>query len=148
MLNTALLLLGVLSAGADSVLKRGKPVPAGPALTIGEILADPARYSIENRVVIEGLVIRSCTRMGCWMQLADAPGAKGVRVDMHPGNFVIPVGAAGMKARAQGQVTVKVLDAEKAAELEGEGAAIERNEKGEPIEVGLAATGVELYYVD
>ena len=48
MLNAALLLLGLLSTDADSVLKRGKTVPAGPAITIGQILADPAQYSAEE----------------------------------------------------------------------------------------------------
>ena len=148
MLNAALLLLGALSANADSVMKRGAAVPSGPAVTIGQILADPARYSAEKSVVIEGLVIRSCTRMGCWMQLADGPDAKGVQVDFHDSGFVIPMGAAGMVARAQGKVLVNVLTAEDAAHLEGEGARVEKNDKGEFTEISLEATGVELYYVD
>ena len=32
--------------------------------------------------------------------------------------------------------------------LEGTGSAVTKNAKGEPIEVGLQASGVELYYVD
>jgi hypothetical protein len=129
---------------ADSVLRRGKPVPAGPTVTVGQILAEPARYS--ETVVIEGVVVRSCTSMGCWMQLADAPDAKGVRVSFHDGSFVIPVGAAGMRARTVGKVKVKVLKADEVAHLEGEGAAIEKNDKGEAVEVGVGAVGVELYY--
>jgi hypothetical protein len=148
MLNAALLLLGVMSAHADSVLKRGKAVPAGPTTTVGEILADPAKYGKDDVVVIEGMVIRSCTKMGCWMQLAGGPDEKGLQVDFHDQGFVIPMGAAGMKARAQGTVTVTVLKAEEVAEREGEGAAIEKNSQGEAIEVALEATGVELYYVD
>lgn len=149
MLHAALLVLGVLAADADSVLKRGKPIPPGATATIDSILANPTRYADSKQVVvIDGMVIRSCTAMGCWMQLADGPDGRGVRVDFHNGGFVIPLGAAGMKARAQGVVTVEVLTAEDAAHLEGEGARIEKNAKGEPIEVGLEATGVELYYVD
>lgn len=129
---------------ADSVLRRGKPVPAGPAVTVGQVLADPGKY--DSTIVIEGTVVRSCTKMGCWMQLADGPDSKGVRVSFHDGSFVIPVGAAGMRARTMGKVKVKVLAADEAAHLEEEGAAIERNAHGEAIEVGVAAVGVELYY--
>jgi len=94
------------------------------------------------------MVVRSCTSMGCWMQLADGPDSKGLKVDFHDGGFVIPLGAAGMKARAMGRVTVEVLTAEQAAKAESTGSAVTKNAKGEPVEVGLQATGVELYYVD
>jgi len=148
MLNAVLLVLGVVSTDADSVLKRGKPVPAAPTATIDAILADPASFPDSQVVVIDGMVVRSCTAMGCWMQLADGPDTKGLRVDFHDGGFVIPLGAAGMKARAMGRVTVEVLTAEEAAKAEGTGSAVTKNAKGEPVEVGLQATGVELYYVD
>jgi hypothetical protein len=39
MIYAAMLVLGVLSTDADSVLKRGKPVPAAPTATIDAILA-------------------------------------------------------------------------------------------------------------
>ena len=148
MLNAVLLVLGVVSTDADSVLKRGKPVPAAPTATIDAILADPASFPDSQVVVIDGMVVRSCTAMGCWMQLADGPDNKGLKVDFHDGGFVIPLGAAGMKARAMGRVTVEVLTAEEAAKAEETGSAVTKNAKGEPIEVGLQATGVELYYVD
>jgi len=148
MLNAVFLLLGVLSTDADSVLKRGKTVPAAPTTTIDAILADPASFPDSQVVVIDGMVVRSCTVMGCWMQLADGPDSKGVKVDFHDGGFVIPLGASGMKARAMGRVTVTVLKPDEVTEAEGTGSAVTKNAKGEPIEVGLQATGVELYYVD
>jgi len=148
MLNAVLLVLGVLSTDADSVLKRGKPVPAAPTATIDAILANPAGFPDTQVVVIDGMVVRSCTSMGCWMQLADGPDNKGLKVDFHDGGFVIPLGAAGMKARAMGRVTVEVLTAEEAAKAESTGSAVTKNAKGDPVEVGLQATGVELYYVD
>jgi hypothetical protein len=148
MLNAVFLLLGVLSTDADSVLKRGKTVPAAPTTTIDAILADPASFPDSQVVVIDGMVVRSCTVMGCWMQLADGPDSKGVKVDFHDGGFVIPLGASGMKARAMGTVTVTVLKPDEVTEAQGTGSAVTKNAKGEPIEVGLQATGVELYYVD
>ena len=148
MLNAVFLLLGVLSTDADSVLKRGKTVPAAPTTTIEAILADPASFPDSQVVVIDGMVVRSCTVMGCWMQLADGPDSKGVKVDFHDGGFVIPLGASGMKARAMGTVTVTVLKPDEVTEAQGTGSAVTKNAKGEPIEVGLQATGVELYYVD
>ena len=148
MIHAALLLLGVLSTDADSVLKRGKTVPPAPTTTIEAILADPASFPESQVVVIDGMVVRSCTAMGCWMQLADGPDNKGVKVDFHDGGFVIPLGAAGMKARAMGRVTVTVLKPEEVTKAEGTGSAVTKNAKGEPIEVGLQASGVELYYTD
>ena len=148
MLNAVFLLLGVLSTDADSVLKRGKTVPTAPTTTIDAILADPASFPDSQVVVIDGMVVRSCTVMGCWMQLADGPDSKGVKVDFHDGGFVIPLGASGMKARAMGTVTVTVLKPDEVTEAQGTGSAVTKNAKGEPIEVGLQATGVELYYVD
>jgi len=148
MLNAVFLLLGVLSTDADSVLKRGKTVPAAPTTTIDAILADPSSFPDSQVVVIDGTVVRSCTAMGCWMQLADGPDGKGVKVDFHDGGFVIPLGASGMKARAMGTVTVTVLKPDEVTEAQGTGSAVTKNAKGEPIEVGLQATGVELYYVD
>ena len=148
MLNAVLLLLGVLSTDADSVLKRGKPVPAAPTATIDSILAAPDKFPPTEVVVIDGMVVRSCTEMGCWMQLADGPDSKGIRVDFHDGGLLIPLGAAGMKARAMGTVTVTVLEPDEVAKAEGTGSAVTKNAKGEPVEVGLQATGVELYYVD
>src|SRR4029079_12934981 len=68
-LNAVFLLLGVLSTDADSVLKRGKTVPAAPTTTIDAMLADPASFPDSQVVVIDGMVVRSCTVMGCWMQL-------------------------------------------------------------------------------
>jgi hypothetical protein len=146
--NAVLLLLGVMSTDADSVLKRGKTVPATPTATIDAILADPAKFPESQVVVIDGTVVRSCTAMGCWMQLADGPDSKGLRVDFHDAGFFIPLGAAGMKARAMGTVTVTVLKPEEVDEAKGTGSAVITNAKGEPIEVGLQATGVELYYTD
>ena len=87
MINAVLLVLGVLSTDADSVLKRGKPVPAAPTATIDAILANPASFPDTQVVVIDGMVVRSCTAMGCWMQLADGPDGKGVKVDFHDGGF-------------------------------------------------------------
>ena len=148
MIHAALLVLGVLSTDADSVLKRGKTVPAAATATIDAILANPASFPDSQVVVVDGLVVRSCTAMGCWMQLADGPNDKGLKVDFHDGGFVIPLGAAGMKARAMGTVTVTVLKPDEVAKVEGTGSAVTKNAKGEPIEVGLQASGVELYYVD
>lgn len=146
-MTSAFVLLTLLASQSDSILKRGKPVPAAPGITVGSVLANPSQYA-DAPVVLEGTVVRSCTKMGCWMQLADSTGASGVRVDFHAEKFYIPVGAAGMRARAIGTVTVAVLKEEDVQHLRDEGAAVERNDKGQPVEVGLKATGVELYYVD
>jgi hypothetical protein len=73
--------------------------------------------------------------MGCWMEIADAPGE--AHVKMHGHSFFVPKTASGRKARVQ--ATVEPTDPSDECSQEAE------KQTGKPVaKVQLDATGVEL----
>ena len=92
-------------------------------------------------VLVEGVVRRACSKMGCWMELAPSEGGPGVRVTFKDYGFFVPTDSAGAKARVQGRLQVSQLSAEQAEHLRSEGGSMSA---GAQREVRLVATGVEL----
>ena len=92
---------------------------------------------------IEGVIERSCTEMGCWMEIAAVKGGDTVRADTKH-KFFIPLQAAGMKIKAEGTFSLNILSKDKADHLAGEGAKLKRNADGTANEIAFVATGVEL----
>jgi hypothetical protein len=89
------------------------PTHVGDELTVQEatpiatILATPDDY-VGKLVRVEGEVTGVCTRMGCWMDIADEAG-RSIRIQVEDGVLVFPSDAAGKPAAAQGKVTVEEL---------------------------------------
>jgi hypothetical protein len=128
---------GALKPGA--VLVRGDPLPKNQAaLPLSAVLSKPEDG---KKVLVEGVVRRACSQMGCWMELAPAEGGQGVRVTFKDYGFFVPTDSAGAKARVQGTVKVAQLSAEQAEHLRAEGGSMPA---GSQREVRLVATGVEL----
>ena len=128
---------GALKPGA--VLVRGDPLPKNqPPLPLSAVLSKPEDG---KKVLVEGVVRRACTQMGCWMELAPAEGGQGVRVTFKDYGFFVPTDSAGAKARVQGTVKVAQLSAAQAEHLRAEGGSMPA---GAQREVRLVATGVEL----
>jgi hypothetical protein len=128
---------GALKPGA--VLVRGDPLPKNQAaLPLSAVLSKPEDG---KKVLVEGVVRRACSQMGCWMELAPAEGGQGVRVTFKDYGFFVPADSAGAKARVQGTVKVAQLSAEQAEHLRAEGGSMPA---GSQREVRLVATGVEL----
>lgn len=142
MIVPALLALSLL-APADSVVKRGAPVPARQAESAAEVAARPERFGTDT-FVVEGMVEKVCQEMGCWLQLTGAAGTPGIRITTHAQNFFVPFTSAGMRARAVGVVKVRTLTKDQADHMVEEGAALKRNADGTAVEVLFAATGIEL----
>src|SRR5262249_52505241 len=94
-----------------------------------------------RKVLVEGVVRRACSQMGCWMELAPAEGGAGVRVTFKDYGFFVPTDSAGSKARVHGTPTVTQTTAAQAEHLRAEGGSMA---PGEQREVRLVATGVEL----
>jgi hypothetical protein len=141
----AVLLLAT-SAFAGEVITRGAAVPKdAKAVPLATVLESPESYTKEA-VVVEGVIAASCTRQGCWMQLApSADGeAQSVRVTFKDYGFFIPLQAKGMKARAEGVAVVKTLSKQEADHLAEEGAKLKREKDGTAKEVSFIANGVEL----
>jgi Domain of unknown function (DUF4920) len=132
---------GALKPGA--VLVRGDPLPKNQAaLPLSAVLSKPEDG---KKVLVEGVVRRACSQMGCWMELGPAEGGQGVRVTFKDYGFFVPLDSAGSMARVEGLVQVAELSDERAKHYESEGAIIPRGADGKPREVQMVATGVELH---
>lgn len=145
------LALALLVVFAAASLFAGEVVTRGAALSkdaktvaLKTVLDNPEAYT-KDAVVVEGVIAASCTRKGCWMQLAPAADAKeSVRVTFKDYGFFIPLDAKGMNARAEGVAVVKTLSKAEADHLEEEGAKLTRKADGSAVEVSFVANGVEL----
>jgi len=128
---------GSLKAGV--VLVRGEPLPRNQAAQpLSAVLSKPEDG---KTVLVEGVVRRACSQMGCWMELAPAEGGAGMRVTFKDYGFFVPTDSAGAKARVQGRLQISQLSAEQAQHLRSEGGSMAA---GAQREVRLVATGVEL----
>jgi hypothetical protein len=101
-------------------------------------------------VAVEGVIVRSCKKEGCWMEMAAKEGGKSVRVTFGDHAFYIPLNSAGMKVKAQGTFKTKTLSKEHVEHLiNDDGAKFDnRNADGTVTEVSFDATGVELTKAD
>ncbi|MBX3244897.1 MAG: DUF4920 domain-containing protein [Acidobacteria bacterium] len=133
-------------------LSKGESITRGEALAKGikkakveKAMQDPAKLTDEI-VELNGVVVRSCKKEGCWAEIADKDGGKSVRVTFGDHAFFIPLNAAGMKVKAQGKFVTKVLPKEHVDHLiNDDGAKFDnRNADGTVTEVSFDATGVVL----
>jgi len=141
--TAGLILLAATTTFAADVVKRGAPVSTSKPVALATVLASPRAYT-KDPVVVEGVIEKSCTAQGCWMELAPAEGKKSVRVTFEDEKFFIPLTAKGMQARAEGVTKIHTLSKAEADHLAGEGATLTRNEDGTADEVSFIAAGVEL----
>lgn len=133
--------------GPPSARQFGEPLrPARPdGLTA--VIAKPDDFRGKT-VTVQGEVRRSCTRRGCWMELAESmdPKALGCRVTFKDYGFFVPTDSAGSHAAVQGLVEVETIQASHVRHLEEEGATFaSKAPDGTAKEVQLVATGVRLW---
>jgi hypothetical protein len=133
-------------------LKKGESITRGSELAKGvkktkveKVFAEPAKFT-DKTVEVKGVIIRSCKKEGCWMEMADKEGGKSVRVTFGDHLFFIPLNSAGMNVRAQGVFKTKTLTKEHVDHLiNDDGAKFDnRNADGTVTEVSFDATGVVL----
>lgn len=133
-------------------LKAGDTITRGVALASGvkkakveKAFAKPADFA-DKTVEVSGVIVRSCKKEGCWMEMADKEGGKSVRVTFGDHAFFIPLNSAGMKVRAQGTFKTKTLSKEHVDHLiKDDGAKFDNiNADGTVTEISFDATGVEL----
>ncbi|MEM7137351.1 MAG: DUF4920 domain-containing protein [Myxococcota bacterium] len=98
-------------------------VDDGPVTPLTEIAADPARFE-GQRVRTEGTIERVCQRRGCWLELADAAGARAF-VPMAGHAFVVPMDSVGQAALIEGTVHRRQRSAAERKHLESDGAGSE-----------------------
>lgn len=131
---------------AGEKITRGDALVAGTKkITVEKALKSPDKYAGKT-VAVEGVIVRSCKKEGCWMEMGDKAGGKSVRVTFGDHKFFIPLNAAGMSVKAQGVFKTKVLTKEHVDHLiNDDGAKFDnRNADGTVTEVSFDATGVEL----
>ena len=133
-------------------LKKGETISRGAELAKGtkkvsleKALASPGDFA-DKTVAVEGVIVRSCKKEGCWMEMAEKQGGKSVRVTFGDHAFYIPLNSAGMKVKAQGTFKTKTLSKEHVDHLiKDDGAKFDnRNADGTVTEVSFDATGVVL----
>ena len=131
---------------AGERITRGEALSGkGKAVSIEKVFKDPAKFA-DQRVAVEGVIVRSCKMEGCWMEMAEKEGGRSVHVTFGDHAFFIPLNAAGMKVKAEGVFKTKTLSKEHVDHLiKDDGAKFEnRNSDGSVTEVSFDATGVEL----
>ncbi|CAN5754832.1 hypothetical protein BH24ACI3_BH24ACI3_01420 [soil metagenome] len=133
-------------------LKKGATITRGATLSkstkkvsVEKALGDLAKYDGQT-VAVSGVIVRSCKKEGCWMEMADKEGGKSVRVTFGDHAFFIPLNAAGMKVKAEGKFVTQLLSKEHVDHLiNDDGAKFDnRNADGTVTEVSFDATGVLL----
>ena len=114
-------------------------------VSLEKALKAPTKYA-DKAVTVEGVIVRSCKKEGCWMEMAAKEGGQSVRVTFGDHAFFIPLNAAGMQVKAQGVFKTKTLSKEHVDHLiKDDGAKFDnRNADGTVTEVSFDATGVEL----
>lgn len=135
-----------VSLKSGEKITRGKTLIKGTKkVTLAKVFKDPAKFG-DKTVAVDGVIVRSCKKEGCWMEMADKEGGKSVRVTFGDHAFFIPLNAAGMKVKAQGVFKTKTLSKEHVDHLiNDDGAKFDnRNADGTVTEVSFDATGVEL----
>ena len=135
-----------VSLNSGEKITRGAPLAKGvKKASVEKAFAKPDEFAGKT-VEVSGVIVRSCKKEGCWMEMADKDGGKSVRVTFGDHAFFIPLNAAGLKVRAQGTFKTKVLSKEHVDHLiNDDGAKFDnRNPDGTVTEISFDATGVEL----
>jgi hypothetical protein len=132
---------------APSSSSYGEAIRPGPVLELSKVLDRPSDYAGKT-LTVEGEVRRVCKKMGCWMELATgmSESDKGCRVFFGAHQFFVPKDSDGSRARVQGELQLKKVEASFVEHLEAEGGEFaSKNPDGTADEVRLVATGVELW---
>jgi hypothetical protein len=133
-------------------LKPGETITRGEALSastkkvsLEKVFKEPAKFA-DQKVAVNGVIVRSCKKEGCWMEMAEKEGGRSVRVTFGDHAFFIPLNSAGMKVNAEGVFKTKTLSKEHVDHLvNDDGAKFDnRNPDGTVTEISFDATGVVL----
>ncbi len=134
------------SASESRANSYGAAISPGAEAELARVLEKPRDYAGKT-VTVEGEVRKVCKKMGCWMELSTekSESAPGCRVFFGAHQFFIPTDSDGARAKVQGEVEVRKVEADFVKHLEEEGASFKaKNPDGSADEVRLVATGVEL----
>ncbi len=135
---------------AQGPTKYGKPLTLKETTKISDILSQPDKYN-GKRVRVEGTVADVCSMAGCWIAIAGDKESQAIRFKVDDGVIVFPMTAKGLRAVAEGVVSVSLLS-EADQIKQGEMEAKEHNKtfdpktvKGPKTDVQLKGEGAEIY---
>lgn len=98
-------------AAHASELTFGEPVDNSTEIKISTLMASPENY-LNKEVTVSGMVVGTCSKRGCWMDLASDAKFEKLRIKVKDGEMVFPVSAKGRNALATGKFTQVKLDLE------------------------------------
>ncbi len=128
----------------DSPIKRGAPIGESPRVSLDSVLRNPDAF-VGTSVIVEGNVGAVCTRKGCWMEISQKEGDKGIRVTFKDYGFFVPTDSEGLLVLAEGEVQLNPMSKDDVEHLESEGATVQNKQPdGSALELAFVATGVEL----
>jgi hypothetical protein len=133
-------------ARAADAGKYGAPIGGGRSEKLATVFAEPTRFNGQT-LTVEGHVRRACSKMGCWMELAESadPASPACRVIMKDHKFFVPKDSAGASARVEGTFEARRIDADQVAHMEKEGGQFPKKAAdGSAEELRFVASGVEL----
>ncbi|MEZ5346684.1 MAG: DUF4920 domain-containing protein [Pyrinomonadaceae bacterium] len=135
----------VATFDSEGKIKRGEAIGDSKTVSLSKVLKNPAKYEGKS-VRVNGFVVRSCKKEGCWAELGAKKDSKQtVRVDMKDHAFFIPLESAGFKVLTEGVFSVKTLSKEQVEHYREEGAKFENiNDDGTVTLVSFLASGIEL----
>lgn len=94
--------LSVIRVSADEAGKTyGDGVTLKRATPIATLLTTPQAHA-GKAVRVDGVVSHVCQSMGCWIEITEPAGGRGVRFKARDGVIVFPKEAVGRKVSAQG----------------------------------------------
>lgn len=130
---------------SDGTISRGAPLGEVEMFPLREVLEDPGKFAGMS-IIVEGVIVRSCTMEGCWAELAPSKDSKtSVRVTFKDHGFFIPLKSVGFDATAEGVVSVKVLSKDEVDHLVKEGGKFDKlNDDGSATVISFVATGIVL----
>lgn len=142
--SPALLLLLAACASAPRYDQYGAGTTSASAVSIDRVLADPEPY-LGKLVKIEGPIVTTCPKKGCWMRLGRPDDHVFVRFKDY-GFFVPTSGVEGRTAIVEGQLAMEVQSVEQVRHyLEDAGKHEEAAKVTEPRRVlSFLATGVAI----
>ncbi|NNF00964.1 MAG: DUF4920 domain-containing protein [Pyrinomonadaceae bacterium] len=132
--------------GDDGKIKRGAAIGKSKKVSLKKVFKNPGKYS-GKMVRVQGFVVRSCKKEGCWAELGATPNAsKTVRVKMKDHAFFIPLKSAGYKVLTEGVFSLKKLSEKEVKHLmEEDGAKFDKiNPDGTVTEISFLASGIVL----
>jgi hypothetical protein len=134
----------VAAFDSKGVIKRGDAIGTAEKADLKKLMADPAKFSGKT-VLVEGVIVRSCSVEGCWLELAPDKDSASIHINMKGHAFFVPLTSAGLNAKAEGTVMVKTLDKDHVDHMIEDGAKFDkRNSDGSVTQLSFEANGVEL----